>query len=163
MATTQDSTAALAIFQRDLDRIPLTRSPTDPDLFLHLDQIGDHVRFAFARLQNRTVTALAVFFAADPADGVLSFQGFYAVPEAYRNQGRAKDILRAALRHMEDGFARTEVDAVRLDVFVEAANIAAQHVAAAVISPNPEPVTDQASGLPALLYGATLKKRTAVH
>jgi RimJ/RimL family protein N-acetyltransferase len=160
MATTPDPTAALNLFQRDLDRTTLSRSPTDPDLLFHLDQPDGSVRLTFARLQDRTVTALAVFFAADPTDGVLRFHGFYAVPEALRNQGRAKDILGAALRQMEYGFAQTQVDAIRVEVIVDAGNTAAQHVAAAVISPSPTPVTDEVSGRPALLYGATLKHMT---
>ena len=158
MATLPDATAALNMFQRDLDRIPLTPSETDADLLFHLDQPGGVARMTFVRLQDRTVTALAVFFAADPVDGVLLFHGFYAVPPAYRNQGRAKDILRAALRQMQHGFAHTVVAAIHVDVIVDPANIAAQHVAAAVITPIPETVTDEVSGLPALRYRATLKR-----
>jgi RimJ/RimL family protein N-acetyltransferase len=160
MTTPPDPSAALTTFQRDLDTIPLARSQTDSDLFFHLDQLDGPVRLTFARLQEGTVTALAIFFAADPTDGVLRFHGFYAVPEALRNQGRAKDILGAALRQMEYGFARTEVDAIRVEVIVDGENIAAQHVAAAVISPDPTAVTDEVSGRPALLYGATLKHTT---
>jgi RimJ/RimL family protein N-acetyltransferase len=157
MATMPDPTAALHMFQRDLDRIALTPGRADPDLYFHLDQPGGSARLTFVRLQGRTVTALAVFFAADPVDGVLRFHGFYAVPEAYRNQGRAKDILKAALRQMQMGFADAAVAAIRVEVIVDADNVAAQHVAAAVISPSPRSVTDEVSGLPALLYGATLK------
>jgi RimJ/RimL family protein N-acetyltransferase len=158
MATASDSTAALQSFQRDLDRLSLTPSATDPQLFYHLDEPQGVTRLAFARLQGRTVTALAAFFASDPAGGVLVFHGFYAVPEAYRNQGRGKDILGAALRQMAQGIAQTGVDAIRVEVLVDAENTAAQRVAAAVISPSPAPVTDQATGRPALLYAATLPR-----
>ncbi len=157
---TPDPSAALQAVQRDLHQIPLKPSETDPNLLFHLDQPGGMARLTFVRLQDRTVTAMAVFFAADPVDNVLLFHGFYAVPEAYRNQGRAKDILRAALRQIEHGFARTEVSAIRVEMVVDAANAAAQQVAAAAISPDPVAITDEVSGRPALRYGATLKRTT---
>lgn len=158
MATASDSSAALHAFQRDLDRLALTPSATDPGLFYHLDEPQGVTRLAFARLQGRTVTALAVFFASDPAGGVLVFHGFYAVPEAYRNQGRAKDILASALRQMAQGIGQTGLDAIRVHLLVDAENTPAQRVAAAVLSSSPATVTDQATGRPALLYAATLSK-----
>jgi len=160
MATTPDPTAALTLFQRDLDQIPLTPSQTDPDLLFHLDQPGDGVRLTFVTLQNRTVTALAVFLAVDPVDGVLHFHGFFAVPAAFRNEGRATHILKSALRQMEHGFAQADVSAIRVEVVVDAGNPAAQRVAAAAISPTPDPMTDPVSGQPALRYAATLKHTT---
>ncbi len=160
MATPPDPMDALNMFQRDLDRLELTPSEIDPDLFIHLDQPGGYARMTFVTLRDRTVTAMAVLFAADPTDGVLRFQGFFAVPEVYRNQGRAKDILRAALRHMAYGFARAKVDAIRVEVIVDPGNIGAQRVAAAAICPIPERITDEVSGLPILRYGATLKHTT---
>jgi RimJ/RimL family protein N-acetyltransferase len=160
MATASDSSAALESFQRDLDRLSLTPSATDPELFCHLDAPLGAVRMAFARLQGRTVTALAGFFATDPVDGVLVLHGFYAVPEAYRNQGRAKNILRSALRHLEQGIGHTGVSAIRVVFVVDAENAVAQHVAAAVTSASPTSVTDEATGRPALLYAATLTRTT---
>jgi RimJ/RimL family protein N-acetyltransferase len=157
---TPDPSAALEAFQRDLDKIRLSPSETDPALLFHLDQPGGMARLTFVRLEDRTVTAMAVFFAADPTDNVLVFHGFYAVPEAYRNQGRAKDVLRAALRQIEHGFARTEVSAIRVEAIVDAGNAAAQQVAAAVLSPDPAAVTDEVSGRPALRYSATLRRTT---
>ena len=156
MATASDSSAALESFQRDLDRLSLTPSATDPGLFYHLDEPLGAVRLAFARLQGRTVTALAAFFASDPVDGVMVFHGFFAVPEAYRNQGRAKDILKSALRQMAQGIAQTSVGAIRVVLVVDAEHTVAQRVAAAVISADPKTVKDEATGRPALLYAATL-------
>ncbi len=156
MATASDSSAALQAFQRDLDQLTLTRSTTDPGLFYHLDQPSGVTRLAFARLQGRTVTALATFFASDPVDGVMVFHGFYAVPEVYRNQGRAKEILRAALRQMAQGIGQTGVRAIRVELIVDAEHAAAQRVAETIASSEPVPVRDQASGRPALLYSTTL-------
>ncbi len=64
MANASDSSAALQSFQRDLDTLTLTPSTTDPGLFYHLDEPEGVTRLAFARLQGRTVTALAAFFAS---------------------------------------------------------------------------------------------------
>lgn len=160
MATPPDPSAALQRLQRDLDRIQLTPSETDRNLLVHLDQPGGMTRLTFVRLQDRTVTAMALFFAADPVDDVLVFNAFYAVPEAYRNQGRAKDVLGAALRQMVWGFARTNMKTIRVEVVVDAENAAAQKVAAAVISPDPTPVMDEVSGRAALIYGASLRRPT---
>lgn len=156
MATSSDALTALELFQRDLDRLPLQRSETDPNLLVHLDQADDHARLAFARVEGRTVTAIAVFYAADPVDGVLLFHGLYAVHEAYRNQGRAKDIVSAALRQIEHGFARAEVSTIQVRVLVADDNLAARKVAEAVISPDPVRVTGSAG--PALVFAATLRQ-----
>jgi RimJ/RimL family protein N-acetyltransferase len=160
MSTAPDPSVALKAFQQDLDKIPLTPCETDPKLLYHLDQPGGMARLTFVRLQERTVTAMAVLFAADPVDGVLLFHGFYAVPEAYRDQGRAKDILRAALRQIERGFARADVTTIRIEVVVDADNAAGQEVAAAVVAPDPVAITDQVTGRPALRYSATLRRTT---
>jgi hypothetical protein len=156
MATASDSMAALQSFQRDLDRLPLTPTSSDPNLFYYLDQPEGTVRMAFVRLQGRTVTALATFFASNPVNGVMDFHGFYAVPEAYRNQGRAKDVLGGAIRQIAQGIGQTGMRAIHVTVMIEAENTIAQRVAAAVISQSPSNVTDQATGRPALLYSTTL-------
>ncbi len=86
----------------------------------------------------------------------MVFHGFYAVPEVYRNQGRAKEILRAALRQMAQGIGQTGVRAIRVELIVDAEHAAAQRVAETIASSEPVPVRDQASGRPALLYSTTL-------
>lgn len=156
MATASDSLAALQSFQRDLDRLFLTPTSSDPNLFYYLDEPQGTVRMAFVRLEDRTVTAMATFFATAPVNGVMDFHGFYAVPEAYRNQGRAKDILGAAVRQIQQGIGDTGMRAIHVSVMVEADNTIAQRVAAAAISPTPSNVTDQATGRPALLYSTTV-------
>jgi len=162
MATASDSTAALQAFQANLNQLLLKPSATDPELFCYMDEPLGTVRMAFARRQGQTVTALATFFASDPVNGVMEFHGFYAVPQAYQNQGRAKDILGASLRQLAQNITQTSLDAIRVNVVVEADNTPAQRVAAAVMSTQPAPVTDQATGRPALLYSVTLT-RPAVH
>ncbi len=92
----------------------------------------------------------------------MVFHGFYAVPDAYRNQGRAKDILASALRQMTQGIGQTGIRAIRVELLVDAENTPAQRVAAAVMAPGPATVTDEATGRPALLYATTLT-RAAVH
>lgn len=158
MATPADALAALNLFQRDLAQLSLRRSQTDLNLLYLLDQPAGLTRLTFVRLQDRTVTAMAMFVATGASDGVLSFHVAFAVPEAYRNQGRAKDILRAALRQIEHGFPAVEVKAIRVEAIVGAENLAAQKVAAAAITPDPTPGTDEATGQPALRYGATLTR-----
>jgi RimJ/RimL family protein N-acetyltransferase len=156
MATASDSTAALRAFQRDLDKLSLTPCPAEPTLFYHIDEPLGTVRLTFVRLQGRTVTALATFFASHPVDGVMDFHGFFAVPEALQNQGRAKDILAAALRQLGRNIAQSGVDSIRVILLVDAENTAAQRVAEAIVPHRPTTATDHATGRPALLYSVTL-------
>lgn len=160
MATPADPLAALQRLQRDLHRLTLQRSQIDPDLLFLLDQPGGLTRITFMRLQGRTVTAMAMFFATGASEDSLTFHAFFAVPEALRNQGRAKDILSAALRQIEHGFPGVNVKIIRVELIVDAQNLAAQKVAAATISLHPTDGIDEVTGQPALRYGATLKSRT---
>ena len=70
----------------------------------------------------------------------------YAVPEAYRNQGRAKEIVNAAISDISANLDETFF----VEAIVGADNIPSQHVAAQVISAESEAVTEQHSGLPAV-------------
>lgn len=158
MASPADPIAALNMFQRDLGQLTLRRSQTDPKLLFVLDQPNGVSRLTFVRLDGHAVTAMAVFFASQATEDTLTFHAFYAVPEGYRNQGRAKDVLGAALRQIEHGFPGVNVRTIRVEVTVDAQNTAGQKVAAATISPDPTPVIDEVSGRPAFRYGATLTR-----
>jgi hypothetical protein len=88
----------------------------------------------------------------EPIEGIPCFQLGCAVPAAYRGQGRAKNIVDAAIIEMKNGLARNKISAFYVEAIVGAHNTASQHVAAATISTTPKEVTDQFSGLPALQY-----------
>jgi RimJ/RimL family protein N-acetyltransferase len=84
----------------------------------------------------------------------------FAVPEAYRNQGRAKEAISAAISELQHGFGRT-LPAFYVEAIVRADNKSSQSVAQQVISDTPVAVTDQLSGLPAFQYLRRIDQPTA--
>lgn len=98
------------------------------------------------------MTAFVVFALCEPIEGTPCFAIGYAVPEAYRNQGRAKKAISAAIAEMQNGFGRLGYSVFYVEAIVGLDNKASQRVAEQVISDKPVAVTDQVSGLPALQY-----------
>ncbi len=150
-----DPSDGLRSFQQELllGTIELRPGIVDKDLYLHVDEPDGEKRLTYVRLEGKTVTAFVNLVWSDPIEGVPCIGIGYAVPEAYRNQGRAKEIVNAAISDLKRGLERGRQ---RRPFFVEAIvgvdNIPSQHVAAQVISAESEAVTDQRSGLPALRY-----------
>lgn len=108
MAQMTDPLAALTSFQAVLEteRIPLQPGVIDPTLFVHLDRPTGSPRFTYVRLDRRTVTALVMFAQVPPIKGLPCFQLGVAVPEKYRAQGRAKEIVTAAIAELQNGLGR---------------------------------------------------------
>lgn len=149
-----DPADALKSFQQILlqGMIQLQRGDIDPELFVHLDHPNGTPRFTYVRLEGSTVTAFVIFVVGDLIEGAPCFNIGYAVPKAYRKQGRAKEAIGAAISEMRHGFGRAKVPAFYVEAIVGADNKASQAVAAQTISSEPAAVTDQFSGLPALHY-----------
>jgi len=149
-----DPHAALLSFQQALadGEIQLRPGELDPKLFLYADQPNGRARFTYVRLNNRTVTAFVNLAVADPIEGMPCFQIGYAVPEAFRGQGRAKDAVKAALAELKNGIARANITTFYVEAVVGKDNEPSKHVAAATISSKAVEITDQDSGLPALQY-----------
>jgi hypothetical protein len=149
-----DPSDALTSFQQALidDEIKLQRGQLDPELFVLLDHPNGEPRFTYVRLKGRTVTALVILVLADPLKGTPCFQIGCAVPNAYRNQGRAKDAVEAAIAELKHGLARNKISTFYVEAVVGTHNEPSQRVAAATISAAPAEITDEVSGLPALHY-----------
>lgn len=154
MPAMTDPADALKSLQQVLapDHLPAQRGALDPKLFVHVDEPNGMQRFSYFRRQGRTITALAIFAVVDAIDKELYFQTGYAVPEAYRNQGRATNIIEAAIAEMKHGFSRSPLSAIHIEAVVGTDNVASQRVASKTISAEPTAVTDAFSGLPALHY-----------
>src|SRR5882762_5378753 len=103
-----DPSNALQSFQQALlhGGIQLQRGVLDQDLYVHVDNPNGESRTTYVRLEGRTVTALVVFALCEPIEGTPCFSIGYAVPEAYRNQGRAKEAISAAISEMQHEFGR---------------------------------------------------------
>lgn len=82
---------ALPSFQIALDRgeLHLQQCEKDKGLFVHPDQTPHGIRLTYARIENGIATALAIYFHSEPLHGLPCFQVGWAVPEAYRQKGRA--------------------------------------------------------------------------
>jgi hypothetical protein len=149
-----DPSNALQSFQRELlrGRIGLQPGQLDPGLFLHVDTALGERRLTYVRLEGQTVTALVMFVVSEPIDRTTCFGIGYAVPEGYRNQGRAKEIIEAAIADLRHGLGRQGPFEFYVEAIIGASNLASQRVAEQVISKKPIAVTDQQSGLPAFQY-----------
>lgn len=158
-----DPSDALSSFQQALvnGEIQLQRGKIDPDLFVYLDHPNGQPRFTYVRLEQKTVTALVLLVISDPIENVPCFQVGYAVPDSYRNQGRAKSAVDSAIAELKHGFSRNNISTFFVEAIVGIDNEASKHVAAATISNLPVEVTDQFSGLPALHYVRKIDKSTA--
>lgn len=149
-----DPTDSLKSFQKALDdgELRLQRGELDPDLFVFADRPEGETRMTYARIEDGTVTALAVFVLTERVESLPCFQLGIAVPDTLRRQGRAKTIVEAAIAEMKNGFSRAGMPAFYVEAIVGADNLASQQVAAATLSDTPKKCMDQFSGVPALQY-----------
>lgn len=157
MPALTDPTDTLVSFQKALldGEIQLQPGALDKNIFVHTDRPAGTPRLTYVKLDRRQVTALAVFVLVEPIDGVRCFQIGYAVPEAMRCQGRAKDIVNAAMSELWNGLSRNGFSSLCIEAIVGADNDASKSVAAATISSAPKAITDEASGSPAFHYVRT--------
>jgi hypothetical protein len=120
VAQMTDPLAALTSFQEvfETEGIPLQRGVIDPTLFVHRDEPTGSPRFTYVRLDRRTVTALVMFAQVQPLKGLLCFQLGVAVPEKYRAQGRAKEIVIAATAELQNGLSRSGIPAFYVEAVV---------------------------------------------
>lgn len=151
-----DPSDGMKSFQKELRRgsIAIQVSKTDPNLFVHLDAPNGppEIRFTYVRLKGKTVTAMVIFAAQPPEDGKPYFAVGYAVPKRFQKQGRAKDVLAAALADMQAGLVRNGIPEFYIEAIVGADNVASRKIAEQVITDEPEAITEGQSGLPAFKY-----------
>jgi hypothetical protein len=157
-----DPSQAMQSFQQALRHggIQLQPGVLDSEIYVYFDQPNGGSRFTYVRLEGTTVTAFVEFAQCEAIEGTLCFGIGYAVPEAYRNRGGAKDAIRAAVSEMQHGLGRIGLSAFYVEAIVGADNKPSQRVAEQVISDTPVAVTDQVSGLPALQYVRKIERPT---
>lgn len=147
-----DPSDALRSFQKQLKQLQLHQCDLDKELFVHLDHPDGNPRFTYVRLEDQTVTTLVNFIPVDPIEGTPCFQIGYAVPEAYRKQGRAKNAVISAIAEMRNGLARNGLKTFYVEAIVGKENEASRRVAEATFLSVPSDITDHVSGLAALQY-----------
>ncbi len=147
-----DPALALKIFQDALlaGPVELELGRLDSEIFMHGHRGHVKPQFTYVRLEGQTVTAFATFVLNGTYKGHPNLAVGYAVPEAFRNQGRAKDILRTGIAELRNGFKGFPPFFVEAVVSVD--NFASLRVAADVLGGEPESLMDAHSGQPALRY-----------
>jgi len=161
MAATADPHEALMLFQQALFRreIPLQHGTVDRELYCCIDHPDGKARLSYMRIEGETLTALVMLVENGTIEGKPYFQIGYAVPEAYRNHGRAKYAVNAAIADLQYELSRVKVSEFYVEAFVRTDNKASQGVAGGTISTSPVAVTDQVSGLPVLRYARKIESK----
>lgn len=149
---------ALALYQEAFaaGAIPLRPCRLDPSLFRAVDQPNGKTRFSYMRIAGKKITALVVFAQEGMAEGGPIFDIGYAVDDGARGRGLARSTLVAALAELEYGLKGANVPVIHIEVVIDVDHTVSQRVTAAIFPDAPKPITDSASGLPALHYYRTI-------
>ncbi len=147
-----DIMPALECFQAALraGEIEVVPAQVDPSLGFYTDNMSGTRRFVFVRLNGQTVKAYVCLVPYERQEDLPVFAVGYAVPDAYRGRGLAKEVFAAGvteLRHLFAGNPPFFAEAI-----IDPGNVASQRVAASVLGGEPRSITDQVSGQPALQY-----------
>jgi hypothetical protein len=153
MASMTDPSNALHSFQEALlnGGMQLQRGAVHSELYLNTEGANGQPRFTFVTLEKTIVTAFVNLVLCGRIEGTPCFQIGYAVPEAYRRQGRAKTVVSMALAELQHGFSGLG-PALYVEAIVGVDNAPSQRVAEQTLSATSEAITDAVSGLPALRY-----------
>lgn len=154
MANLPDLTSAMKSFEKALvtGEIAVQACALDSKLFLHLDKPNGESRLTYVRLDEKTVTALAMFIKCDPVEGQPCFNVGWAVPEKFQGKSRAAEVFKAAVNELRYGLARNGVTTFYVEAVVAADNKASQRIAEKVISTAGKVDTDAYSGVPVIQY-----------
>ena len=133
-----DPSDALASIQKTIDSgIPfLQPGILDSTIFVHAVSLNGAPCFTYVRMDKKIITALVAFAASEPLEGRPCFSVGYVVPEKYRNQGRAKAIVKSAIAEMDYMLSQAGLGPCFVEAIVGSDNGPAQSVAAQTISAN---------------------------
>lgn len=101
-----DPSDALKIFQEAILKGPvdLEQGQVDPTVYVHLHRGHAIPQYTYVLLEGKTVRSFATFALNGTYKGCPNLAAGYAAPEAYRNKGLDKAILRAGMAEMRNGF-----------------------------------------------------------
>jgi len=152
-----DPHEGLVSFQQALDNgeIQLHACHTDRNLYVHVDQPAPEItRYTYTQLlADKVSTGISILVMVEPYKGLPCFQVGYAVPEKFRGQGIATDVLMASIKELRAGLSR---NGVKVPLFIEAlidtTNASSIRVAEKVLGPSLKETTDEMSGTPAYQF-----------
>ncbi|MCF5371980.1 N-acetyltransferase [Pseudomonas syringae] len=154
-----DPMAALVSLQREVRRgMPTNTTGQGSEIRIVLDQHNGVTRYTYARIEHERVKAISLFVRNKSIDGIASFNVGYAVPEAYRNRGWAKEIVELGIKELSAGLGGHGVTQFYVEAVVGKDNIASQRVAIAVFGGEPKEGLDSESGQPVLSYTRLVKR-----
>ncbi|MDX1146844.1 GNAT family N-acetyltransferase [Sinorhizobium medicae] len=157
MPAMTDPNEGLISFQQALDggELQLHRCDIDKDLYVHVDQPKPKItRYTYTRLSPGDVsTGISIFVMVEPYEGLPCFQVGYAVPDKFRGQGKATDILTASIKELRAGLTRNGVDVpLYIEALIDRKNEASIHVAKKVLGPWVKETSDEMTGTPAFQF-----------
>jgi len=154
MANITDPTDAMTDFEKAfrLGELSSQKGDLDPSVIVHADTPQGIPRMTYVKMDGKNVTEFVTFVLSDPYEGLPCFQIGYAVPAAYRRQGRGRAIVDIAIAEMIKGFARSGVNEFYVEAIVGESNLASKRIAELTISHNSKSIVDGISGVPARQY-----------
>lgn len=157
MAAMTDPHEGLVSFQAALNdgSVRLHRCATDSDLYVHIDQPTPEItRYTYTRIAKPVVsTGISILVMVEPYDGIPCFQVGYAVPEKFRGQGKATDILQASIKELRAGLSRSGAKMpIYVEALIDAENAISNRVAEKVMGPRVKETVDDMTGTPAFQY-----------
>lgn len=150
-----DPSNALLSFQDEFSQGNLKIEPCSifPTLYVHYEAtVEKSFRLTYVRLENKIVIAFVNIVPCASIERTPCFQMGYAVPEAYRNRGLAKETVEMVISEMAHGYQNVGITKFYIEAIIDANNYPSRRVAERTISVNPTEMVDEKSGLPALQY-----------
>lgn len=124
-------------------------------IFSHFDVPKPGVRrltYVSLAEDNKTVTAFVSCVFNGEVDGHPCLALGYAVPEQFRNQGRASQLVSAVIEDAKTQCRSAGYEKLYLEAVIDVDNIASCKVADKAFAVESESITDRVSGRPALRY-----------
>lgn len=148
-----DPHIGLVSFQQAFARgeLDTQRGRIHPQLVMMLDDAGGGFRLTYAVVEGKTVKALAMYVMNGMSEGKPYFQVGYAVAEDARGQGFAQKVVQQSIDEITAGF-KGKIPSFYIEAVVSISNLASKRVAEKLIGGEPEELTDNNSGEPAVRY-----------
>ncbi|CAI3798501.1 hypothetical protein [Rheinheimera sp. MM224] len=154
MTQMTDPHDGLMELQKAIDARIVQMTPCDlhPDICVLFDTPNGEHRFSYALIEAGEIKSFAVYVMADPLNGLPCFSVGYAVPEKYRKQGLATDILVKSSDELRHGFGRNGIKEFYLEAVVGTDNLGSNRLASTFFDTDGKQCTDSYSGKSALAY-----------
>ncbi|WP_145181925.1 GNAT family N-acetyltransferase [Pseudomonas sp. URMO17WK12:I11] len=160
-----DPHIGMVSFQKALDNRELSLGPVrnHQDLYSHIDQPApDTIRLTYVRLNpdRSTVQSFVSCVMNGYVKGFPCVSVGYAVPEALRNQGHAKQILADVVKDQVYQAGQNGIRELYVEAIIDIRNIASQRVADSILTGSRDHLNEEASGRPAVRFTARFDTAT---